>query len=290
MKIYKIGALIISASLILGGCNSGGDTVTSELNKTEDSSMIAVANASNPSTSSADSTADPDNRQSIPGSDPEFNPEPFIKTDENALHTISQTYAEADIVKQYIDISYASPLQSFAIFLNQVHAQYPIQYLRRTDDKHVYAVYKTNEGGYLYMFFGNFKDEYTWGEDDSNIGLYYLLKAIYMKEALQYTDFQSVKIGQPISEVEKIDSVVEALKQIKTVRTEEGKQSLSTWHLLRDGVLFICYEAEPDKELCVTDIQYYPDFKQVFDETLPDFGVYSMTHDYSILPEDYPQN
>lgn len=183
---------------------------------------------------------------------------------------ITKTYDESDIVARYILPEYwgiwADGL-SERVSYNRINSLYPVECIRKCGD-HVYAIYKTKQGGLLYIFFDEGMD---------------VKHCAYSTKKLSYSDFESVKAGQSVADIEKIDSNVTTLKKY----WEQQLEYAATTHILTDGVLRIFYHKSPQTgEFTVWKTAYSKDFIFSYDTVFEDETSDSKL-DYRILPSDY---
>ena len=109
----------------------------------------------------------------------------------------------------------------------------------------------------------------------------WLYNTVYACKNLNKNDFNNIKIGDTISEVEQINPATTIWIDLAT------EQELETFEenvLLTDGLLLISYKKDSSAMYCVTDIQYHEDFKI----TKTFYEQYDVEYDYSILSQDYP--
>lgn len=148
----------------------------------------------------------------------------------------------------------SSPNEASAIL-----AAYPTKALRNRTDGIDYAIYDTDSGYRFYLFF----------DGDSNlpktIGF-----PIVIKDMLTYDDFRNIKIGDPIPDVEAVDSVTTLYK--KTIvdvwkMNAEGAAFLAkeghpctSIHYLKDGILKIEYTMTKEGDLIVSNIIFDQNF------------------------------
>ena len=289
MNNYKIAVLAISACLLLGACNTGnGITASNASGEVSSVTEESEASAVNLETHSETEDKKDELEWFIP--DKNFDPEPLVQKEKSAHDCITDTYAEADLVKRYIGELFWSISRNRQCFLEEVNLLYPIQYLHRTDKNSVYAVYKTKEGGMYYMFFHTTKGELPWAtdNDDGTIGYYSLLQSVYMTKTLSHGDFSGIQIGDPISKVKALEPAVGSLEEINSI-VDDGKRYLHSMHILTDGLLCISYEAPEGEELRVTQMSFHEDFTESYENKVPDWGTYTLKHNLKIAPEDYPK-
>lgn len=135
-----------------------------------------------------------------------------------------------------------------------------VECVRKVDNESYYCILKTKENGYVYCFFrGN----------SSELILY---NSCYMKELLTKSQFDTLKIGDTIESVTKIDSAF--LSRYNYYISVESTLTESV-HLLKDGLLIIEYENGIIKQ-----IGFNNDF------TYSANG--GIVYNYKIFEDDYP--
>lgn len=140
----------------------------------------------------------------------------------------------------------------------KILAVYPNTAIRESaDGSYIYAMYDTDLGGRLYLFFSKEKD-YRFVDGFP----------VLMKNKLSYQDFASLKVGDGIEEVARVDSVADVYRRQSFDRlndaavenyTKRGTPPTSI-HLLSDGILKIQYARDSTMGYVITDIVYSPDF------------------------------
>ena len=126
-----------------------------------------------------------------------------------------------------------------------------------SSDESIYAVYDTDIGMRMYLFYSKEKNNYVIRDGFP----------IIMSKALEYKDFADISIGDSSSEVQAIDPVTllhtqlwdEVQDDTISVRTEDGRGPTSV-HLLKDGILKIEYNRTESGEYEIIDIEYNEDF------------------------------
>lgn len=171
-----------------------------------------------------------------------------------------------------------------------------IRYVKTEKGEHYYAVYMTEKGARYYLFFDQQGQAYGY--------------PVYMAKETAYADFQSLKIGDPIEAVEKIDPAAktygERFPKLASGQTAEeanrakddhmlftGSYLLTGVHLLKDGVLEIRYAYNDDGGYVIRDMYYDPQFDgrnnvaDILGEENVDEHIKAMDYSYEILPKDY---
>lgn len=135
---------------------------------------------------------------------------------------------------------------------------FPSAAIRRTaEGGSVYVMYDTDVSGRLYVFFSD-KTHYMF-EDGF---------PILMKKKLAYEDFAGIEVGDGIAEVETVDPVATAYRQVFDTYTDvliendikEFGLPPTSVHLLSNGILKIEYRRDKPLGYAITNIVYGPDF------------------------------
>lgn len=136
---------------------------------------------------------------------------------------------------------------------------YPDPAIREREDGSLYFIYDTDTGNRLFLFFTCENDLQT------PVGF-----PTVIKELLSYNDFSGLKIGDPIEDVEKIDSVATLHKKLiidvwnldpvgAEFHAKNGYPCTSI-HYLKDGILKIEYKMLDDQSLVISDIVFSKDY------------------------------
>ena len=165
--------------------------------------------------------------------------------------------------------------------IGTVNHAYPIECLRQIDENTYYAVYRAQQGGYLYVHFERVLEEPVWDETYYN-GIFAVTGVSYARETHSYADFADIKIGDPVSKVEAVDSSVLAYY---TLHNNMHNNTIPINLTLTDGYLFIECAKNENNEYTVSQIRYYPDGI----EDVTDIDAKSLKWNYNILPQDFPQ-
>lgn len=191
--------------------------------------------------------------------------EKFVSTPEISIDKMEK-YAEKDFLFDnhcfsfYRDMDYFLEASARYDYIDTIIEEYPPQIVRTINNngqKSMYFVYQTNENTRLFIFFFE-TDEFQFTRGFP----------IIMKKALTLNDFKDIKVGQPIDTVNKIDPIASLYKQgYDTLSYEqiqkiyvEGKEIISTVHLLEDGIIKISYERDINGEYIIKEIQKSDDF------------------------------
>ena len=142
-------------------------------------------------------------------------------------------------------------------------ARYPTDAIRIREDGTVYAVYDTDTGYRLYVFFESMGEDSTYGV---TVGF-----PVVIGNMLSYQDFASLRIGDDISKVEDVDEVATLHKKLLLdvwrldFKGAEGMAQTghpcTSIHYLTDGILKIEYQMLEDRSLVISDIIYNKDYQ-----------------------------
>lgn len=160
----------------------------------------------------------------------------------------------------YRDMDYYLGSSARFDYLNTVISEYPPQIVRTIENngqKSMYFVYETDDDTRIFVFFfetDNF--QYTRGYP------------IIMKKSLTLTGFSDLQIGDTIDDVEKIDPIASFYRrgydtlsdeQIQKIYVE-GRETISTVHLLSDGIVKITYDRDSNGEYVINHIHKSNEF------------------------------
>lgn len=179
------------------------------------------------------------------------------------LHT---NYPENKIVDYYLTLGF-NPYGGNMVSLSELSDQYPVECLRKTSGDSLYCVYKTKEGGRFYLFFFPLGDNWVYNY------------SLYSKKALRYADFCALKVGDPLSAVERIDPACSLYRPVYPLK------QIITRHLLGDGILTIDYSRDNMGNYFITKLTYNKDFQ--FKGSRIDKSGSRLTENCAILPQDY---
>ena len=174
---------------------------------------------------------------------------------------ITENYNEDHIFKKGFLYRLYNPVNGYNPTMDMFNEYFGIKVecVRKVDNESYYCILKTKENGYVYCFFrGN----------SSQLILY---NSCYMKEFLIKSLFDTLKIGDKIERVTKIDSAFLSLYNHYISVESPLTESV---HLLKDGLLIIDYENDVIKKI---------DFDK-------DFTYYKngIIYNYMIFKDDYP--
>lgn len=139
------------------------------------------------------------------------------------------------------------------------------QVTRQMDEHRSYTVQPVENGGLFYTYFC-----------DDNI-----THSMWISEAHSYSEFASIQVGDSIAKIKELEPL--------TSKVEERADHKSFMHelLLTDGLLVIEYMPQEGVKFDwkISRIEFYPDFTEEIEMGYGEF----LNFDYTILPEDYPQ-
>ncbi|MCL2488079.1 MAG: hypothetical protein FWE80_05280 [Oscillospiraceae bacterium] len=200
---------------------------------------------------------------------------------------ISRSYPQNDIISK---ILFAATLQNFNFF-SIITPQFPAECIRVFDDGSMpYVVYKLSEGGLFFVFYNVF----TGSNLPENVSY-----AFIVKQPLTKNSFNSIKAGDTLTDVEKIDP---SSKLFNETNGGWGKGMLyfgETYHMVKEGFMRITYEVNEDimnttrydsDKYTVKKIEFIPNGSNVL--RVPDTLSWDYppeeTLKYTFLPQDYP--
>lgn len=154
--------------------------------------------------------------------------------------------------------------------ISSVDAKFPFECLRQPSGSSAYAIYKTDDGGWIYAFFRPLLRGNAGGFPDM------LSYSFYVKQGLEYGDFTALKTGSSLADAQAIDPTV-------GIWSTNNEAAFISPHLLRDGVLLLQFK-KTNGEYKLTEKRYFKDF-QVPTGTVDEEN----TCDCRIAPADYPQ-
>lgn len=139
-----------------------------------------------------------------------------------------------------------------------------------------YTVYKSEMGGYWYMFLQHLIDK-----DEIKIKNF-----IYVTHRMSSSDFSSLAVGDSISKVAEIDPVAYFVKR------NSGLSVVSdcTYHLCTNGLLEIQYNVG-NEDITIQKMQLYTDYIKPNTMAGQDADIQNSMewrYDFTILPQDYP--
>ena len=143
-------------------------------------------------------------------------------------------------------------------FTSRILSTFPTKAIRNIKDTgNVYAVYDTNAGERIFLFFSEKKNDYSTLDGFP----------IIMMKRLEYKDFETIEVGCPIDMVRAIDPVVseyiisyDSGSDIALENYTKIGAPPTSIHLLTDGILKIEYKRTESDDYVITDIVYGEDF------------------------------
>lgn len=178
----------------------------------------------------------------------------------------------------YRDMDYYLLFSARYDFRDSIINEYPPQAVRTIDNngqKSMYIVYETDNNTRVFVFFFETDDFlFTRGYP------------IIMKKTLHLSDFSAIKEGDTIRDVENVDPTAALYKDGYDTISDElmqklyvrGKETISSVHLLKDGIVRINYVRETNGDYIIEKIIRSDDF------SIPVLGGRLC---YLIYPEDY---
>ena len=178
----------------------------------------------------------------------------------------------------------------FSIILNdldRILEMFPTDALRKADTGEEYIIYDS-EGGYREYIFLRRLQRRTITKG------YYIV----IGDMRSYSDFAQLKVGDPIEDVEKIDSVASLFKRqfldvdgyVPETANEAADSGypLCSIHYLTDGILKIDYDMLDDRSLVISNTVYSPDYT-LLHRDMGDDGIIYAPLNYRIEPIDLPE-
>ena len=196
MKILLVAILTISLILSVSACSSNvsdyahSDREESGLNINKSSTTGIEANNNANKSSDIITAADEVNRTK----------EIFAMfSDKASKNQITKSYPQSDIISS---MSFMAPFNA-STRMYQLDKQFPIEYLAMPKNSPRYCVYNLNEGGELFVFF-----------DFYDGGLQFVTHIFVVKNHLTKNDFEGIKNGMSLKDVESVDSGVKIINSI----------------------------------------------------------------------------
>lgn len=185
---------------------------------------------------------------------------------------ITKKYDEKKILKRWLYYQYFPLSVSEPRNYDTLNAEYPIECIRRCEDN-VYAMYLTDTGGVLYVFF------------TPKMEVFY---SAYSAKKLSYKDFESIKAGDSVEKVELIDPAVKAMR---SAFTQETSMAFYTMHILDDGLFVIFYNGLPNENCKILKAEYYSNYifnnNNFFKDIKPEYAIDNTDYNYRILNADH---
>lgn len=270
----RLAVLLMIGLLMLGGCDMvAGDTPQPSAAKTSESRTFPADSPDNSDTGGSS--------VGTSGSWPET--EDAIKTKEILRRAsteeldglIQHAYPQEGLIGKVI----FGETDNFNTLLCYIDGQYPAECIRTFEDGSLaYCVYKLEEGGRLFIFF--------YGE-----GLLFADCAFVVKEPLSKSRFDSVKAGQTLKDVEKLDKGFALYNSVHPEQTYRLDNSLVTHHMVREGFVRIRYRTDvpqegfarvPAERIIVQSVEFIPNGGSMLVTELHG------ENRYSFLQSDYP--
>lgn len=138
-----------------------------------------------------------------------------------------------------------------------IFSVFPTDAIHETPDKSgAYAIYDTDIGVRLYLFFSKDKNNYATMDGFP----------VIMQKRLAFEDFENIRTGDSIKLVEEIDPIISQYIQFFDTGSDEALKGYTergvgptSIHLLTDGILKIEYQ-RTDGDYVITNIVYKADF------------------------------
>lgn len=138
--------------------------------------------------------------------------------------------------------------------------EYPTEQRGKSDIGLEYLIYELGNGYRAYLLYGDFVVPGI--QTQKGFGI------IAGRELHSHKDFETLKIGDPIENVEKIDIIAQTYREAFTyafvpemaASTAEYGYPIASIHYLSDGILKIEYEMKDDRSLVISNIVYAPDY------------------------------
>lgn len=144
--------------------------------------------------------------------------------------------------------------------IESILQKYPTEQRGKSDKGLEYLIYELGDGYRAYVLYGDFV--VPGKQTQKGFGF------IAGSELHSHKEFEALKVGDPIENVESIDIIAQTYRELFTnawvpemaARSAEYGYPLASIHYLSDGILKIEYEMLEDKSLVVSNIVYAPDY------------------------------
>ncbi len=196
-----------------------------------------------------------------------------------AATKIKKAYDESELLNKYL---YYKLIPDFnfsgdrPFTFDDINTEFPAECVRKRNGS-VYAVYRTNQSGLMYMFF------------DSDMRLYY---CAYSTKKLDSTSFKNIKAGDSFEKVAAVDPAAKAMKAAYESR-KNPSTDFYTVHILTDGIYYVYYQKSEGGEYTVWKGAHYSDYilnkHRFFADLSPEYGFDHTDYSYKILAKDYPE-
>lgn len=158
------------------------------------------------------------------------------------------------------DSSLMDNLNSVPHSIEMILKECPTEQRGKSDKGLEYLIYELGDGYRAYILYGDFFVPGT--QTQKGFGF------IVGSELHSHKEFEALKIGDPIENVESIDIIAQTYRESFTngwvpemaARSAESGYPLTSIHYLSDGILKIEYEMQKDKSLVISNIVYAPDY------------------------------
>lgn len=270
MKKLLIYLLILLHMVLFSGCVSSNSNI-----KQQESSQATIKNGENTM-----------NSFTLMNDQVKKTKEILKKSSKEKLNNlIKNTYSQKDLLSK---ISFGGT-DNTNTMLDWLDEEFPIECIRTFDDDSlVYVVYKLTEGGFLFIFLHDY---------DAN-STKYANYGFIVKEPLTKHDFDSIKSGSTLIDVEKIDVSPKLFNQINNIR---GLLPFGeTYHMVKEGFIKIKYEIAEgldmsanynSNDFIVRSVEFVPNGSNLIkaQDELFYGSPPSQYFKYTFLPEDYPK-
>lgn len=180
-----------------------------------------------PAASGAPSAGEPRPTATVPVSGEQ--PVDELVTEPCDIHEVVQKYFTKDLLG--------------TCTLEELAGDIGVECLRVNEGGTLYSVHEVEQGGRLYIFFGEEHLPIQW---------------FYVRKRLSRADFAGIEAGASIEEVKKIDPTTQIFENIYNTDLEYYKiQGCISWHYLDDGILEIGYDMDKREVMALNFIDDY---------------------------------
>ena len=202
-----------------------------------------------------------------------------VQTSGMKVEDIKNVYPGNDLARVvgvwYYGELFGNPLLSS---LRAVNKLCPIEFMKQSDDKTLYVVYKTlhwDDIWYTYVFFEKYEERCN----ETYESWWHKGNVFYVMKALEYSDFAGIHVGSTTADVHDVDPVV-----TPGPYPDDYPESFASYHLMKDGVLTITYSRDSESNQYLVSAMDYDDSFT--------FAPYGKDDDYTmnvrIDPNDLP--
>ena len=202
-----------------------------------------------------------------------------VQTSGMKVEDIKNVYPGNDLARVvgvwYYGELFGNPLLSS---LRAVNKLYPIEFMKQSDDKTLYVVYKTlhwDDIWYTYVFFEKYEERCN----ETYESWWHKGNVFYVMKALEYSDFAGIHVGSTTADVHDVDPVV-----TPGPYPDDYPESFASYHLMKDGVLTITYSRDSESNQYLVSAMDYDDSFT--------FAPYGKDDDYrmnvKVDPNDFP--